>query len=466
MPVSTDIEQSSHYITFNSDICTGCADCIKACPTKAIRLYGDNPTCLTDNCIRCGECIRVCPAGAISTTTYELEALQENKVSVTLVSPVLYSQFKGVTPNDILFAVKKIGFHHAMDFSYHIERFLYAAEDYIAENRITGKSPWPLISPVCPVVIRLIAYQFPNLLPHIIPIMRPISLLAKEARANISREYRIKKDAVILYHLTPCPARMVPTRSSFAHENALVDRIMGIKDVYAQIIGELNRMKKTGVEAALEEAKTLKISGNCLLWGISGGEIAGINSDKTLAVSGLRETITYLEKIELGLFKDIEYIEFRTCPEGCVGGALNAVDKYIAKNTVLKMLRKFGLERLMPRDKAILLNQNGRGLSDTTPDELQRILGGYKDHISIEQLKEIEKTLELIQGRDCAACGAPDCRTFAEDVVLGRTRLNDCIMLRKRETDKLLRQREIDKFIGNKHLFIRAIGRPGRNGEK
>ena len=88
----------------------GAANCIKACPTKAIRLYNDNPTCLTDKCIRCGECLRVCSTGAISTTTYELEALQKDKVSIALVSPVLYSQFKGVMPNDILLAVKKIRF--------------------------------------------------------------------------------------------------------------------------------------------------------------------------------------------------------------------------------------------------------------------------------------------------------------------------------------------------------------------
>jgi len=438
MPFSADTTHSSSYITFDSDLCTGCGNCIKACPTKAIRLYNDNPTCLTNNCIRCGECLMVCSSGAISTTTYELEALQKDKVSIALVSPVLYSQFKGVMPNDILIALKKIGFNNAMDPSYFIERFLYAVEEYIANNRITGLSPWPLISPVCPVVIRLIAYQFPDLLPHLMPIMRPVSLLAKETRERISREYRIKRDAIILYHLTPCPAKLVPTRSSFSRETSLVDRIMGIKDVYAQISARLNQMKKTGAEASMDKPETWKISENCLRWGTSGGEIAGINSDKTLAVSGLRETITYLEKIEMGLFKDIEYIEFRTCPEGCVGGALNAVDKYIAKNTILKMLRKFSLERIMPRDKVPLLCENGWGLSDMTPDELQRIFGVHKEHISIEQLKEIEKMLEQIQRKDCAACGAPDCRTFAEDVVMGKAALNDCIMLRKREIDKIL----------------------------
>ena len=39
MPDSADTTHSSHYVTFNPDICTGCSNCIKACPTKAIRLY-------------------------------------------------------------------------------------------------------------------------------------------------------------------------------------------------------------------------------------------------------------------------------------------------------------------------------------------------------------------------------------------------------------------------------------------
>lgn len=436
MSSSVDTTDSS-YITFKADLCTGCGKCIKACPTKAIRLYNDNPTCITNNCIRCGECIRVCPSGVISTTTYELEALRKEIVSIALVSPVLYSQFKGIMPNDILTATKKIGFHHVMDPSYYIELFLYAVEEYIAKNRITKMSPWPLISPVCPVVIRLIAYQFPNLLPHLMPIMRPVSLLAKETREQISREYRINRDDIILYHLTPCPAKLVPTRSSFSRETYLVDRIMGIKDVYAQISARLNQMKKTGIEASSNEPETWKISGNCLQWGTSGGEIAGINSDKTLAVSGLSETINYLEKIEMGLFKDVEYIEFRTCTEGCVGGALNAVDKYMAKNTILKMLRKFGLERLMPINKVIFHYENGWGLSGVTQNELQRIFGVYKEHISIEQLQEIEKILKQIQGKNCAICGAPDCRTFAEDVVMGKVKMDNCMMLSKRETDKI-----------------------------
>lgn len=36
----------------------------------------------------------------------------------------------------------------------------------------------------------------------------------------------------------------------------------------------------------------------------------------------------------------------------------------------------------------------------------------------------------------CGACGAPDCRTLAEDVVRGEASLNDCIWLQARRTKK------------------------------
>jgi Na+-translocating ferredoxin:NAD+ oxidoreductase RNF subunit RnfB len=51
-------------------------------------------------------------------------------------------------------------------------------------------------------------------------------------------------------------------------------------------------------------------------------------------------------------------------------------------------------------------------------------------------MQEIEKVMELIEGTDCSACGAPDCRTFAEDVVRGDANLKDCLFVgaHKRKT--------------------------------
>ncbi len=41
-------------------------------------------------------------------------------------------------------------------------------------------------------------------------------------------------------------------------------------------------------------------------------------------------------------------------------------------------------------------------------------------------MERIETALEKVAGWGCGACGAPDCRTFAEDVVRGQAEMTDC----------------------------------------
>jgi hypothetical protein len=160
--------------------------------------------------------------------------------------------------------------------------------------------------------------------------------------------------------------------------------------------------------------------------------------EKSLSVHGLQETIAYLHKIEMGVLKDFEYIEFRTCREGCLGGVLTAVDPYIAKRNVQKMVGVFGLGRRLPRDTILRLYEKGRFQPDQNPQVLTRLFGACKPALSLEEAQQIEAILDLIEGRDCGACGSPDCLTFAEDVVRGNAALTDCIWLQARQQKKIL----------------------------
>jgi hypothetical protein len=158
--------------------------------------------------------------------------------------------------------------------------------------------------------------------------------------------------------------------------------------------------------------------------------------DRSLAVSGMEETIAYLQKIEMGLFKDIEYIEFRTCREGCLGGVLSAIDKYLAKSNVQKMVKRFGLGRRLTRENILRMYEKGQFQTEKSPAKLIELYGAKKEALSLESLQEIEKNMELLRGNDCAACGAPDCRTFAEDIVRGKAELQDCLWISAHSTIK------------------------------
>jgi hypothetical protein len=108
---------------------------------------------------------------------------------------------------------------------------------------------------------------------------------------------------------------------------------------------------------------------------------------------------------------------------------LNAIDKYLAKGAVQKMVKRFGLGRRLHRENIMRMYEKGEFRSEKKPAKLTSLFGANKKALSIDSLQEIEKVMELIKGTDCMACGAPDCRTFAEDVVRGDAALKQCLFV-------------------------------------
>jgi len=422
---------ASHYIRYDKAACVGGSSCLKVCPTLAIRIKNGKAFRNEDFCIGCGECIRVCQEAAVTAATANLSRLNKDEISVALVTPVLYAQFPGVMPEDILMGLRALGFQHTVDMSYFLEMFQYATEEFIVRNRTSKQSPWPLISPVCPVVIRLIAFKFPSLMPHVLPLLRPVDLMARDVRQRIVQEYGVGEDQVMLYYINPCPTKRGPVPSTTAGKKAASSIAIGINDIYADLLHQIEPMQDTdqppyaNIRFDFEYCHT----GNGPMWGMSGGEIADMNIENSLAVSGMDETITYLEKIEMGLFSNLEYIELRTCREGCLGGPLNAIDKYLAKSAVNKMIKMLGLGRRLSHGKILRQYETGKFLTDKDPEKLIQIFGSRTKPMSIETVKKVDEILERIKGHDCSVCGAPTCRTFAEDVVKGEASLNECLLL-------------------------------------
>jgi Na+-translocating ferredoxin:NAD+ oxidoreductase RNF subunit RnfB len=427
--------QHTLYVRFDEGRCTGCAACLRACPTKAIRIRDHKSIRIVDQCIGCGACLRICPAGAVSAAAdVRPEDIGRGHTAIALVSPVLYAQFPGVMPGGVLLGLRRLGFAHTVDMSFFLEMFQYAAEAFIERNRVEPTAPWPLISPICPVVVRLIAFQFPSLLPHLLPVLRPVALMAREVKRRIVPLHGPHAPTV-LYYLNPCATKAVtPDRGREPAETAI-----GINSVFIALKRHVDQILGSDVlpfAAGGFEFESCS-SGNAALVAMSGGEIANMDVDRSLSVHGLEETVAYLHQIEMGRLKDIEYIEFRTCREGCLGGVLTAVDKYLARRNVQKMIDEFGLGRRLPRKTVLRLYARGEFQPERDSSTLTRLFGGRKSPLSLEEAQRVEATLTAIAGRDCGACGAPDCLSFAEDVVRDRARMSECMWVHaRREAQK------------------------------
>ena len=405
------------YIEIDEALCNGCVLCMKACPTKAIRIRDQRVARIEDVCINCGECVRVCPRSAARSVILDSYDL-EGKHTVVSASSALHAQFgEEIMPNEILLGLKQMGFGYVYDQTYTNEIFSVALDLFIEERRGRKDVVWPLISPVCPVVVRLIDYRFPSLLRHIPPLITPREIVAREAKSRLSAKWGVSAEQIEVFHITPCAAKMLSIREPVLQDHSYMNGAIGISSIYKDLKHSIRELK---------EDKVLHHSGGIGLgWARSGGEIAGMEA-KCLAVSGLQETIRYLEKIEMGLLHDVEYVEFRVCTEGCLGGPLNVADKYLAKQHLQHLVRMFGVERRIKRGYVRNLYEQGFFWTDRKdgilrPRTPQRDIGE-----AIERLNQVEAVLAGLPRKECGACGSPDCQTFAEDVVDGRATLKAC----------------------------------------
>jgi hypothetical protein len=255
--------------------------------------------------------------------------------------------------------------------------------------------------------------------------------MARDVKQRIIKEYGVSEDKVMLYYINPCPTKRGVVQNTPPRRKKNTSIALGINDIYADLVHQIEHLQDTDpipyakIRFDFEYCHT----GNGPMWGLSGGEITDMNIENSLAVSGMDETITYLEKLEMGLFSNLEYIELRTCREGCLGGPLTAIDKYLAKNFVHKMIKMLGLGRRLSRGKILRQYETGKFLTDRDPAKLIQLFGSRTKPMSIETVQKVDEILERIKGHDCSVCGAPTCRTFAEDVLKGEASLDECLLL-------------------------------------
>ncbi|MCD6297659.1 MAG: hypothetical protein J7M30_10945, partial [Deltaproteobacteria bacterium] len=136
------------------------------------------------------------------------------------------------------------------------------------------------------------------------------------------------------------------------------------------------------------------------------------------------------------------YIEFRICTAGCLGGPFTVADKYQAKQTLERYVRMFGVEKRVKYEYIKKLYKDGWFFTDrvTVPlDEKPPRISASEISKGIERQNRVEDILRLLPGKECGACGSPDCRTFAEDVIDGKASLEDCVYWKQQKSKMKLK---------------------------
>jgi len=419
-------EKSFHAIHITKDKCIGCVHCMSACPTKAIRVKDGKALIIDELCIDCGECLRVCPYEAVHSHTTSFAALDAFAYKVAIPSTVLYGQFGGTTlPNEILSALRRCGFDEVYDLSSICELNNAATDEYLNEH----PRPRPFITPTCPVVVRLIQRRYPSLCGQILPIEPPREIAAKILRTILPKALNLPPEKIGIIHITPCPAKMVSINSPATLTKSYIDGAMSIRDIYPQI---LNALRKGEEDALMRHLfPETQFSGIGMGWSLSGGETRGVKNHRAVAVSGVVDTMRVLDQVEEGLLQDIDLLECAVCPDGCVGGPLEVENRFLAKSRILQLVDAAGERAVVdPKDVSRLYHKNFLSFDHPATPVESRPLDADPTR-AIRKAKRREKISAELPRKDCGICGAPDCRTLADDIVRGLAVLDDCPFVKK-----------------------------------
>lgn len=407
--------------------CVGCTDCVKRCPTEAIRVRNRKARIIKDRCIACGECIHVCEHHANDGTVDPLEVIEQFSYKVALVDPVLYTEYSGLRDRNVaLTALKAIGFDDVFECA-------EAAEVISRSTRkamLDGALPKPVISSSCPTVRRLILARFPSLLENLLPYNSPMELGARIARYRASRKTGLAPDQIGIIYLSPCPARATEARNPLCADEVHVDAVVSIADLYTRLY---NAIKKVSDPEVLATASQIGVS-----WAIPGGEGQQASPDAYLAADGMENIIRVLEAVEDGLLKSVDFFELSACTGGCVGGPLTVENAFIAKARMTNIAR----HNIHLASPATAIPDSMIEWDHPIPYEPTMRLSG-DIATAMAKLKKVQEQEKRFPGMDCGACGAPSCHALAEDIADGRANEDQCIFLLREKMQRLLNSHQI-----------------------
>ncbi len=439
-----------HSVNLDKDKCRGCTNCIKRCPTEAIRVRKGKAQIIKERCIDCGECIRVCPYYAKTAISDKLDMIDDYKFKVAIPAPSFYGQFeKKYSRNNILNALKKIGFDHVFEVARAAEIVSEATRQLLLDQSVKK----PMISSACPGVVRLIQVRFPSLIDNIVKLESPMEVAAKIVKTQLQETKNIPLEDIGVFFISPCPGKVTSVKSPYEKQNSYVDGVFSIKEVYVKVLTVLSNQ---------DNESTYSIAGfEGIDWANSGGESGALGTEKVLAVDGIHNVIKIFDEIDGDRLSDVDFVEALSCAGGCLGGPLTVTNVFVGKTNLKKHILEAPVsstEKIAPK--------NLQELIWTSNVEYQPVMKLDMDVLkAMEKLEKLERIYDELPGLDCGACGAPNCRALAEDIVREIANETDCIFkLRQRIRD--LAEEMVDLGGRVPPVMDKDTGTANRNGDR
>jgi Na+-translocating ferredoxin:NAD+ oxidoreductase RNF subunit RnfB len=409
-----------HAIKVDTSKCMGCTHCMKACPTEAIRIIGGVATINSDRCVDCGNCLRACPVGAFFVGHDGLEQLEKFKYRVVLFPSVMIGQFPEIYSEGRIYeALLKLGFTHIFE----VEQPIDILIQKIKKNVLSAKNK-PQISSFCPAIVRLIQSKYPSLVENIVHVKAPHDLAACHAVELLRRE-GIAREEIGIFYVSPCSAKMAAVKRPLGEKESIVDGLINMSALYNQIRAV---MPKESEKDTSNLRRNLTREG--ILWSLPRGEAKHFRK-RAMAVDGIHNVVKILERMENGDVPKLDFLELKSCDQGCAGGILLTGNRFLTVERLQRRASRYPIAGEMD-----LSEYNCEAIENklrAAPIEPNYIFSLDTNRLkALEKIQKVDRILCQLPGIDCGSCGAPNCHALAEDMVQGKAKMTDCIFLQNR----------------------------------
>jgi iron only hydrogenase large subunit-like protein len=420
-----------HALKIIDELCIGCSKCMNICPTHAIRVRNGKARLMDNRCIDCGECYRICPVNAIMIEQDDFSRIYDFKYRVALVPAVFFGQFRSkYSIPKIYNTLLSLGFTHVFEIENGVEIIRDQAQQMIKSEHENK----PLISTFCPAIVRLIQVKFPALVHNFTLLKPPLDVAAIWFRKYLESK-GIHENETGVFYITQCAAKIAAIKSPAEGEESTISGVINMDELYNKVAKKLG---DEGDPVPDSGGKIIEPDADEVLWSLTTGE-SNHALGRRMAIDGVHNVITFLEKLEEEDNPDFDFLELRACDESCAGGVLTVENRFLTA------------ERMRSRARKIRKNESTEAQHESRPDFENEMADLIKiDKIaprSMMKLDEdmgeamrkmdlIRQIMNMLPSVDCGACGSPGCHALAEDIVQGRAIMENCIFIQRRYEQK------------------------------
>lgn len=410
------------WIQFDKGNCRDCYKCLRACPSKAIKIVGNHAEIVEEMCIICGHCQMVCPQDIIQITsglTQVKRAIAEGKRVVASVAPSFAGIFSLDEPKKFVTALKKLGFSHVEETAVGAD---VVKKEYV--RLLNLQSYDNFITTCCPSANYLIEKYHESCIPYMAPVMSPML-----AHGKLIKE-KYGWDTVVVF-LGPCIAKKQEARD--AEHNDLVDQVLTFKEISQWF-------EVSGIDPNKEKATDFDAASYCggAQFPVRGGvlgdwdQVCKQNGYEYVQVDGVDSCKEMLAAIANGSIKGV-CVELNMCEGACMGGPgipEEAPNFYVRE----KRVKDYAKSHEKVKDIQQMLPDSGRfhkifakgELCLLTPseEEIQRILCS---------MGKFKKSDEL----NCNTCGYRTCREKAKAIYNGMSEVSMCLPFMRKKAESI-----------------------------